>query len=262
MECQVVLIRGLWVSIGLPMLVSVYLPPVGLDIWAHLMAGESYPDAADTMALLLDKLKIDQVSLVSISGGGPPAYQLAIRHPDRIKTLVAIDSIALKTAMPADFNYLSNTLYFSSLGQIIMGYMARKYPKMVLRELIKDNSFLTKEEIAEQVNIALNDPMQLGKMMRIVRSMGNFGQRKAGVMNDIKQFTKMADTSFEKVQCPSLVVHGTHDNLLFYQAVKARDNIQKSQSLWVNKGSHFCSWIHPESASVQQQIITYLTEHS
>ncbi len=225
-----------------------------------LNTGITYPEAADALALMLDELHIDKVSMVSISGGGPPAYQFAIRHPDRINALVAIDSIALQTSMPADFNGLSSALYLSNAGQNLIGYMAKKYPAFVLKGLIKDNSVLTNAEIKEQVDLAMQDPEQLKMMLRIVRSMGNFSLRKAGAENDIKQFTEMDDTQFEKVLCPTMVVHGTHDNLLFYQAVLARDEINNSRSLWVHKGSHFCSWIHPEASHVQEQIIAFLKE--
>jgi len=227
-----------------------------------LSTGVTYPEAADALVLMLDELHIDRVSVVSISGGGPPAYQFAIRHPDRINALVAIDSIALQTSMPADFNGLSSALYLSNAGQNLISYMAKKYPAIVLKGLIKDNSLLTDAEIKEQVDIAMEDPEQLRMMLRIVRSMGNFSLRKAGAENDIKQFTEMNDTQFEKVLCPTMVVHGTHDNLLFYQAVQARDEIKNSKSLWVHKGSHFCSWIHPEAKIVRKRIIEFLKEMS
>lgn len=194
------------------------------NLGTPLNTGIKYLEAADALAAMPDKLAIDKVSVVSISGGGPAAYQRGIRQPDRITALVFIDSISLRTSMPADFNGLVSRLYFSNIGQKLFGYMALKYPRSVLSKLIKDNSFLIKLEIEEQVNVAMKDPHQMRMMLSIVRTMGNFSKRRAGTLNDIEQFTTMEDSAFEKIICPSMIVHGTHDNLLFYQAVQARDN--------------------------------------
>lgn len=223
-----------------------------------LSTGASYPEAADAFASLLDNLQIDKVSVVSISGGGPTAYQFAIRHPDRTNALVAIDSIAMKTAMPADFNSVSNALYFSTAGQKLLELSVKWLPKVVMKELIRSNSFLTKEEINEQLEVAIKDPSQLSMMLRIIHSMSNFSKRRLGVSNDIEQFTTMGSMSLESIVCPSLIVHGTHDNLLFHQAVEARDRIKNAEHLWVDKGSHFCAWIHPKAKDIQNQIIVFL----
>jgi pimeloyl-ACP methyl ester carboxylesterase len=50
----------------------------------------SYELMADDMVKLLDNLKIDQVEVVGWSDGGIIGLDLAMRHPDRIKRLVAI----------------------------------------------------------------------------------------------------------------------------------------------------------------------------
>jgi len=137
----------------------------------------------------------------------------------------------------------------------LLGFTTRHFPGKVLRELIKSNPVLTNEEIKYQVKSALNDPAQLSMMYRIISSMSNYSRRKDGVENDIAQFTRLNDLPLEKITCPTLIVHGTHDNLLFYQAVQARDRIQQAKSLWVDKGSHFNAWIHPDASETQEQIM-------
>ncbi|NBS13174.1 MAG: hypothetical protein EBS77_11040 [Gammaproteobacteria bacterium] len=77
-------------------------------------------------------------------------------------------------------------------------------------------------------------------------------------MNDIKQFTIMAPVELAEIRCPTLIVHGTHDNLLLYQAVIASNQIARSQCLWVMEGSHFCAWIHPDAARTQNAFIEFL----
>ncbi len=227
-----------------------------------LGTGKTYPEAADAYASMLDKLGIDKVSVVSISGGGPSAYEFAIRHQDRINAFVPIDSIVLKTSMPADFGKLASALYFSAAGQKILGFTAKYFPKKVMQELIKSNSVLTTEEIEEQVNFALEDQAQMSMMYRIISSMSNYSRRKKGVENDIAQFTQLNALPLEKITCPTLIVHGTHDNLHFYQAAQAKDRIQNAEYLWVEKGSHFNAWIHPEASKIQHQVISFLKKHT
>src|SRR6476659_8255316 len=46
---------------------------------------EAFPDA---LVALLDRLHLDQVTVVGVSGGGPTALQLAGRHPERVSKLI------------------------------------------------------------------------------------------------------------------------------------------------------------------------------
>jgi len=226
-----------------------------------LSTGKTYPEMADALAALLDTLDIDKVAVVTMSGGGPPGYEFAIRHPDRISALVAIDSIVLECRMPADFNGLSEALYLSAPGQSLFSFFSKHFPKQTMHELIKSNSVLTSEEIDEQVEAAMKDPAQMGMLLRIINSMSDYSKRKEGVENDIEQFTHLSPMPIETIQCPSLIVHGTHDNLLFYQAVHARDTIPGAEQIWVPKGSHFGAWISPHARDVQEGIIRFLKMH-
>lgn len=55
------------------------------------LAGRQSLDAqADLLAALLDSLDMARVGLLTWSGSGPRDYRLAVRHPDRISTLVAV----------------------------------------------------------------------------------------------------------------------------------------------------------------------------
>lgn len=227
-----------------------------------LSTGKTYPEMADAFAALLDTLDIETVAVVTMSGGGPPGYEFAIRHPDRISALVAIDSIVLQCRMPADFSGLSEALYLSAPGQSLFSFFSKHFPKQTMHELIKSNSVLTSEEIDEQVEAAMKDPAQMAMLLRIIRSMSDYAKRKDGVENDIELFTHLSPMPIETIRCPSLIVHGTHDNLLFYQAVHARDTIPGAAHIWVPGGSHFGAWISPDAHAVQEEIVRFLQVHS
>ena len=50
----------------------------------------STPAQADAFAALLDALGHERVSVIAMSGGVPPALQLALRHPERVQGLILL----------------------------------------------------------------------------------------------------------------------------------------------------------------------------
>mgnify|MGYP007112382908 CR=1 FL=1 len=67
-----------------------------------------------------------------------------------------------------------------------------------------------------------------------------YAKRKDGVDNDIAQFTHLSGTLLKRPGARRFV-HGTHDNLLFYQAIHARDTIPNAKSIRVPESLHFCT---------------------
>ena len=53
---------------------------------------------ADAYICLLDALKLDKVTVMANSAGGPSAVQMALRHPGRVKALVLVSAAAPATA--------------------------------------------------------------------------------------------------------------------------------------------------------------------
>jgi pimeloyl-ACP methyl ester carboxylesterase len=49
---------------------------------------------ADTYACLLDALKVDRVTVVAISAGGPSGLHFVLRHPERTAALVLVSAIS------------------------------------------------------------------------------------------------------------------------------------------------------------------------
>jgi pimeloyl-ACP methyl ester carboxylesterase len=63
----------------------------------------SFAQTADDVAALLGQLGIEQADVVGYSNGGTTALQLALRHPRRVRRIVAMSAIVKKDGMPADF---------------------------------------------------------------------------------------------------------------------------------------------------------------
>ena len=63
-----------------------------------LPADASVAAQADAYVCLLDYLQIERANVIAISAGGPSALQFALRHPQRVKTLILVS--ALSTLRP------------------------------------------------------------------------------------------------------------------------------------------------------------------
>jgi pimeloyl-ACP methyl ester carboxylesterase len=57
---------------------------------SSMPAGASVAGQADAFAALLDGLGIDRLDVIAISSGATSTFQLALRHPDRVKHLAVI----------------------------------------------------------------------------------------------------------------------------------------------------------------------------
>ena len=57
------------------------------------LPGHRVIDVADDYAVLLDRLELDSVAVAGISGGGPHALALAVRHPERVRALSIVAGV-------------------------------------------------------------------------------------------------------------------------------------------------------------------------
>jgi pimeloyl-ACP methyl ester carboxylesterase len=227
-----------------------------------LSSGKSPAEQADLYAALLDTLGIDKVALVFGSAGGASGYEFAIRYPERVTALVAADAVVSQYLMPANAGPIAQAIFLSGPGEQLISYFSKHFPKQTLHEFLQQESLLRPEQIDRQVEAALKDPRQVRLLLRFARSMSEYSKRKAGVDNDIDGLALIPDLPVEKICCPALIIHGTHDSdVLFYHGVYAWENIPTAENVWVREGSHLCLWISPQSHDVQERIIAFLTSH-
>jgi pimeloyl-ACP methyl ester carboxylesterase len=227
-----------------------------------LSSGKSPAAQADLYAALLDKLGIDKVALIFGSAGGASGYEFAIRHPNRVSALVAADAVVSQYLMPANAGPVAQALFLSGPGERLVSYFSKHFPSQTLHEFLQQESLLRPEQIDVQASAALKDPLQIRLLLRFARSMSEYPRRKAGVENDMESFARLSDLQVDKIRCPSLIIHGTHDSdVLFYHGVYAWENIPNAEKLWVREGSHLCVWISPQVEKVHDRIIMFLQSH-
>lgn len=227
-----------------------------------LESGKSLEEQTDLFAAALDELGIDKVAVFSISAGGLFSYTFAARHPERVWALITADSISGYYDMPETAGPVTQMIFLSDPGQKLLQKMTKAKPDSFIKEIFKSEAYYTKEQMKRHLDFVINDPYAHGFVTAFMNTMYPYKPRKTGTMNDIDISREIDHLPVEKIKCPTLVVHGTHDaDVKFYDGVYAYEHIENAEKIWVEEGSHLCFWINPKSKEVQKQAIEFLKKH-
>lgn len=224
-----------------------------------LESGKTFEQQADLLAALLDHLRIAKVAVVCLSGGGPPAYQFAIRHPDRVWALVAIDCVSGPYHPPETAGPMTEAIFMSTLGQKMVKLIIAKHPKFLSEALFRGIGDLTKEQRKKQIDHVFNEPGALAFLKALLDTMNPYAEKKKGNENDIRENLKLTHLPLEQVRCPSLIIHGTHDAAVkFFDGVYAYEHIPGAVRYWIEEGDHFGFWLSQHAEQVQEYARAFL----
>ncbi|MCB2185015.1 MAG: alpha/beta hydrolase [Deltaproteobacteria bacterium] len=228
-----------------------------------LASGPSLDDQADLLAALLAALGLERAAVMSASAGGPPAYTLAIRHPERVWALVAVDSVSGYYDFPETAGPVMQAIFTTDLGQKILKKIGEKRPDLFLKQIFQAEAYFTKEQMARHLEYALGDPAATAFVTAFMNTMNPYHPRQAGTENDMAIYRTLTHLPVERVTCPTLIVHGTHDaDVKFYDGVYAYENIPGAERFWIEEGSHLAFWINPHSAAAQAKTLEFLERHA
>jgi len=227
-----------------------------------LASGRTIEEQADLFAGLLDTLGIDKVAVVAVSAGGPPGYMFAIRHPDRVWALVGIDSVSGFYDMPETAGPIMQAIFTTQFGQKLVKMVGEARPELFLQQIFKAESYFTKKQIKEHIEYVTGSPETMVFMRGFINSMNPYNARKSGTDNDMLQFRKLTHLPLEKIQCPCLIIHGTHDaDVKFFDGVYAYETIPNSERYWIEEGSHLGFWLNHHAAEAQKIASSFLKKH-
>ena len=224
-----------------------------------LESGKTIEEQADLFVALLDELKIDKVICLCASAGGPPAYTFAIRYPNRVQALIAIDSVSGYYDMPDTAGAITQLLFLSSFGQKLNKIISEKRPDMFLKQIYQAEAYFTKEQLKKHVDSVSRSKKGMAFVKAFMNTMYPYNKRKAGTENDMVQYRKLTHLPVEKISCPSLIIHGTHDaDVKFYDGVYAYENIPNAERYWIEEGSHLGFWLSPDAQKAQEVAHNFL----
>lgn len=252
-------LAGAWVDLDRYRLLSVSRPGY---LGTPLSSGPGIADQADLFAALLDALGLDRAAMVSVSAGGPFAYQFGISHADRCWALIAIDSVSGYYKIPETAGAVAQAVFTTDLGQKFLKILTEKRTDLALKQLFQSEAYFTKDQIKAHMDHVLNNPEVKAFAVAFVNAMNPYNPRKAGTENDMACFEKLHHMPVEQVTTPTLVIHGTHDaDVKFYDGVYAYEHIPGAQRHWIEEGSHLGFWLSPNAPAAQAAARDFLDRH-
>ncbi len=206
------------------------------------MAADSSPAAqADVYACLLDYLELPGASILGFSAGAPSAVQFALRHPERCRSLGL----------------------FSAITQPLPNWILRYFHRLKgLMEITPDFSVWLAVKAAGPASISwiidsldVNDDCDTDLIRALQDACLPFSERLAGTINDLTRAVE--DFPLEKITVPTLVIHGTEDNLVPFSVGQAAAGcIPGAVFIPIRGGSHI--WLATHKAETLPPIRDFL----
>lgn len=195
-----------------------------------LSTGRTFAAQGDALAALLDALGIDRITVFAASGGGPAAYELASRHPDRVLRLVQVDGVCIPGRVPPGAGLAARDAV--TKGEL---WLLRHAPRATLSALLRAMGSFSTRDAARRAAIIAADPARVATLEAVLTTSLGAARRRAGLVNDLTPFTPAA---LERITCPTLIVHARSDKAVPpVNAEYAHAHIADSELYWID-GSH------------------------
>ena len=204
-----------------------------------LQSGATPEEQADLYAALLDRLEIEQASVIGFSGGGPSALQFALRHRERCRSLVLIGAVGQR--------------YDKEEWMHTLPRWKRPLMQLVESLLVCDPFLYLAGPIASAMPYG---PTATG----MLNSGTHYYLRKGGYDNDIKQFAQMGAYPLEQITVPTLIIHGRDDDdVPFSNALLLAERIPNARLLAL-KGDHAA--FYNSASTVMPLLRSFLIDNS
>ena len=138
-----------------------------------LLNAKTAEEQGDLMAAFLDALNIPEIIVIGASGGGPASYQLAQRHPKRVKALLVIDGISMNYSKGGDINKFEEWMYLSKTGQWLIGFFCKHFPESIVKSFLKTESSLDKHELGKRVKEIVGNTNKFSMIDAMFKTMSN-----------------------------------------------------------------------------------------
>ncbi|MCJ1713628.1 alpha/beta fold hydrolase [Curtobacterium sp. VKM Ac-2922] len=218
----------------------------------------SIDDEADLLAGVLDDLGIERVGVLAWSGGGPVAYRLAVRHPDRVSAVVAASAVSGRW-VPGRTGPVEYLVSHTAIGARLAGWAARHLPHAAVGGAITGVSSLHGRSLRRHVQGILGDTERRAFMLDMAATGNSSGAHRAGWRNDVRTFGAIESLELDRIGAPVLVVHGDADTeVVVSHSVRAAQQIPGAELVLLSGGTHFAFWSHREATDVQARAQEFL----
>ncbi len=219
---------------------------------------ETLDAQADLVAALLDTLGLDRVGVLAWSGGGPVAYRLAVRYPDRVRALVAFAAISGPYVMPPP-KLPERLLMTTSAGEWLLRVIATHQPRQFISGALAVEGTLTRRQLARRVDEVFADRTKRSFVLDLGPTVGRGRTRRRGFDNDLERFAEIGSLDLGSVRAPTLVVHGDADGDVDLDHSRyAAEQVPGAELLVLETGTHLALWTHPDADAAQARVLVVL----
>ena len=204
---------------------------------------------ADAYVCLLDALNIGKVAVVGVSAGAPSSMQFALRHPERISSLVLIvpgtyaPEKPVESPNPTPLPFILSMIFKSDFP---LWVAMKVYPSSVLYTIGVPPSFQARLTHAQKV-----------ELMRILLP---FGPRIDGMVNEGKIASSLNRYPLENITAPALVISTADDPWKTYNAAQyTAENIPDAKFIGFETGGHLLIG-HEEV--VRSEVAQFIKQHA
>lgn len=214
-----------------------------------LPADASTAAQADALAALLDALGERRVAVLAMSGGVPPALQLAARHPERVSALVLLSLAPFSPLTAADQDLPLPIWLYDALFRLDFPYW--------LAWRVAPTSLYAAFDVRPELRAALA-PRERVFVERMVAAFLPVSARAEGLGNEGAAIDPSASNPLPDVRAPTLIVHARDDRITpFSTAEFAAARIPRAEFLPLPSGGHLLLGHH---AAVAASIAAFLRE--
>jgi 2-hydroxy-6-oxonona-2,4-dienedioate hydrolase len=206
---------------------------------------------ADAFAALLDTLGIDRAAVVAVSGGVPPALQLAERHPQRIAALVLISS-----APYTPFTAAEQELPIPGWAYQLL--FSSGFPYWLMQK-IAPTSLAAIFDVTPALRARLT-PADEAAVAAMVDAFQPVTARTAGLANEAAAIDPDARYALEGIAAPTLVIHARDDGINpFAIGVSTAERIPGAELMPLDTGGHLSLG---RRAEVRARVNAFLRAHA
>jgi pimeloyl-ACP methyl ester carboxylesterase len=223
-----------------------------------LEVGRTFTAQADAIAAALDELGEGPFVVAGLSGGGPCAIEMAVRHRARTRAMLLLSAVSER--LDTHGSYLARRIALSNPMGAAMRALFALSPRAGTRLLIQGLSTLKGARLMAHVRSIVADPASQEMIRVLLATLGRADERRAGLENDVAQQAAWHRPAVAEIQCPVLVVHGRADSRVpFAQAESFVRECPTAELVPVEDGSHLAQ-LGPAAAAANARILAFLAE--